>query len=59
MKITLTEDQMEDITREVLLRLVNEVEDFAEETESLLLSLHRMISYFSVPGTYEEGKYDE
>ena len=43
------------ITNELKWQLENT--DFSDDLE-LCNALHRVIAYFSVPGTYEVGKYD-
>ena len=61
MNITLTEDQKESVTR---MMLVDQIENFDgtypgdEVDDAIVLQLHRLVAWHSVPGTYMEGKYD-
>lgn len=52
MKVELELDDVSEIVRNMLL------DDIELAPEDLVESLHRVIAYYSVPGTYCEGKYD-
>jgi len=61
MNITITEDQKETVTRQILVDLIEEFDGTYptnEVDDAIVLQLHRLVAYHSVPETYMEGKYD-
>jgi hypothetical protein len=59
--ITLTEDQKESVTRMMLVDLIENFDGTYpgdEVDDAIVLQLHRLVAWHSVPGTYMEGKYD-
>ena len=61
MNITLTEDQKESVTRTILVDLIEEFDGTYPNNgvdDAIVLQLHRLVAYHSVPTTYMEGKYD-
>jgi hypothetical protein len=59
--ITLTEDQKESVTRMMLVDLIENFDGtypHNEVDDAIVLQLHRLVAWHSVPGTYMEGKYD-
>ena len=54
MKIEVSDECMEEIIRADLLEHVS-WETTPEETKE---AMHKVIAYYSVPGTYENGRYD-
>ncbi len=59
MNIDLTAEQKEKLTREFLVDVLEELEvDVETGWDDVKVSLKTLIAYFSVPGTYKDGKYD-
>lgn len=59
MNIDLTAEQKEKLTREFLVDVLEELEvDVEKGWDDVKVSLETLIAYFSVPGTYKDGKYD-
>lgn len=59
MNIDLTEEQKEYITRELLVDVLENLNVEVEGWDDVKLSLEKLIAYYSVPGTYKDGKYDD
>ena len=60
MNIDLTAEQKEKLTREILVDVLEglEVDVETQGWDDVKVSLETLIAYFSVPGTYKDGKYD-
>ena len=52
-KLEITNDQADEVVRQTLIDSVDMIED-----EALQIHMKYVIAYFSVPGTYENGRYD-
>jgi len=46
-------DQVDDIVRNVLIEQLN-----YEENDELIEAISKVIAYFSIPNTWNDGKYD-
>jgi hypothetical protein len=59
MNIELNYDQVEEIVREYLIEFLDEL-DITERFADPVMkeSINRLIAYHSVPGQWEDGKYD-
>lgn len=59
MNIDLTAEQKEYLTRELLVCALEDLDLEVEDGwDDVKLSLETLIAYYSVPGTYKDGKYD-
>lgn len=54
MKIEISDDFLEEIIRADLTEHVS----WESTPEEVREAMHKVIAYYSVPGTYEDGKYD-
>jgi hypothetical protein len=59
MRIEFNYDQIEEIVREALKESLRLLENHSEGSYVLCDSLHRVIAYYSVPGEYLDGVYDD
>ena len=57
MRVKVDDEYVSEAIVEELLEQLSMIEDH-EEHEWLTEAFHRVIAYNSVPGQYEEGKYD-
>lgn len=48
------DEQIDDLVRDVLLQHV----EMELTPQPVIEALHRLIAYYSIPGTYMDGKYD-
>lgn len=58
-EIEIDYDQAENIVVEALKESLRLIEEHGEGSYVLRDSLHRVIAYYSVPGEYEGGVYDD
>ena len=57
MNLNITDDQVATLLREYLLTSIRDAEGLELE-EPLVVAMHRVVAWYSVPGEYMEGLYD-
>lgn len=57
--IALTYDQREQVARDFLIDLLDDIEYVPFGDPTMSVAIHRIIAYCSAPGSWEDGKYDK